>query len=275
MKKNYDNKSTSFACSPNIADSEYNVRRKASEILFRNQENEQLHNPYAEEQLLLDSIANGDIDTLETFWTHNYGNSYGTLAQDPLRNLKNLGIVVVALTSRAAIRGGIQPEVAFSICDSYILELENCVERSRIAPLIHSAELHFATIVKEFKAQEQDDSVRIAAHIEKCKDYIFSHMHGKLTVQEVADALYLNSNYLSKIFKKQEGQTLLQYILEAKLKMARNMLIYSPYSYSAIANYLGFSSQSHLGTHFKRMTGLTLSEYRMKYQLPEFIESDS
>jgi len=48
------------------------------------------------------------------------------------------------------------------------------------------------------------------------------------------------------------------------------MLVYSRYSYSAIANYLGFSSQSYLGAKFKKATGLTLHQYREKYGVKEF-----
>ena len=49
------------------------------------------------------------------------------------------------------------------------------------------------------------------------------------------------------------------------IRLAKNMLIYSRYSYSDIASYLGFSSQSHLGTRFKKAIGLTLRQYREQY----------
>ena len=54
-------------------------------------------------------------------------------------------------------------------------------------------------------------------------------------------------------------------ILREKIRLCKNMLTYSPYSYSAIAAYLGFSSQSHLGKLFKKETGMTLGDYRLKY----------
>lgn len=46
----------------------------------------------------------------------------------------------------------------------------------------------------------------------------------------------------------------------------------SEYSFLEIANYLGFTSQSHMGKHFKQETGMTLKQYRTKYQLQEFME---
>ena len=53
------------------------------------------------------------------------------------------------------------------------------------------------------------------------------------------------------------------------------MLIYSPYSYIEIANYFGFASQSHMGREFKKVLGMTLSEYRAKYRRNGFLEGEA
>ena len=55
------------------------------------------------------------------------------------------------------------------------------------------------------------------------------------------------------------------------METAKNMLIYSSYSYSRIAAYLGFASQSHLGTEFKKLTGMTLKTFRDTYARDDFI----
>ena len=60
------------------------------------------------------------------------------------------------------------------------------------------------------------------------------------------------------------------HILREKIGLAKNMLTYSGYSYIEIAAYLGFSSQSHLGKQFKKLTGFTLSEYRNTYGVRQF-----
>ena len=65
---------------------------------------------------------------------------------------------------------------------------------------------------------------------------------------------------------KDENITLTDFILKEKVKLARNLLSYSPYSYIEIATYLGFSSQSHLGKVFKKYTGMTMRQYREKYE---------
>lgn len=48
----------------------------------------------------------------------------GVLSKDELRNTKNLGIVVMTLASRAAIRGGLMPEISYSMSDVFIQKIE-------------------------------------------------------------------------------------------------------------------------------------------------------
>ena len=101
--------------------------------------------------------------------------------------------------------------------------------------------------------------------VKQSKDYIFKYLHEKIRIQDIAEYLHLNANYLSELFRQCENITLTDFILQEKVKLTRNLLAYSPYSYIEIATYLGFSSQSHLGKVFKKYTGMTLRQYREKY----------
>lgn len=90
-------------------------------------------------------------------------------------------------------------------------------------------------------------------------------MHDRITVEDLALEADCNPNYLSQLFKQCEGVSISHYILQEKINRAKNLLIYSDYSYIEIATYLGFSSQSHLGTQFKKYTGYTLRQFREIY----------
>ena len=165
------------------------------------------------------------------------------------------------------------PETAFSLSDSYIRKLEKAHTPETAYQLARQAEYQYALLVKEERAKKAGGDRKSAAdsRVSQCKDYIFAHLHGKITTAEIAKALYMNPNYLSGLFKKEEGITIGQYILQEKIKLVKNMLVYSHYSYIEIANYLGFCSQSHLGERFKKATGITLRQYREKYGVKEFL----
>ena len=242
------------------------VQKHFNDILFENHENNVHHNPYDQEMREFGSIENGDLIQLEKSLQEDYDGTIGTLAKDPLRNLKNLGIVLVTLASRAAIRGGLSPEIFFSLSDSYIQQIEECKDLALVAPLAHKAEFQYAEMVHEIKEKQKGILKKQKnPRINKCKDFIFSHLHDRITLEDLAAEADCNPNYLSQLFKECEGISISGYILQEKINRAKNLLIYSDYSYIEIATYLGFSSQSHLGTQFKKHTGYTLRQYREIY----------
>ncbi len=242
------------------------VQKHFNDILFENHENNVHHNPYDQEMREFGSIENGDLIQLEKSLQEDYNGTIGTLAKDPLRNLKNLGIVLVTLASRAAIRGGLSPEISFSLSDSYIQQIEECKDLALVAPLAHKAEFQYAEMVHEIKEKQKGILKKQKnPRINKCKDFIFSHLHDRITLEDLAAEADCNPNYLSQLFKECEGISISGYILQEKINRAKNLLIYSDYSYIEIATYLGFSSQSHLGTQFKKHTGYTLRQYREIY----------
>ena len=242
------------------------VQKHFNDILFENHENNVHHNPYDQEMREFGSIENGDLIQLEKSLQEDYDGTIGTLAKDPLRNLKNLGIVLVTLASRAAIRGGLSPEISFSLSDSYIQQIEECKDLALVAPLAHKAEFQYAEMVHEIKEKQKGILKKQKnPRINKCKDFIFSHLHDRITLEDLAAEADCNPNYLSQLFKECEGISISGYILQEKINRAKNLLIYSDYSYIEIATYLGFSSQSHLGTQFKKHTGYTLRQYREIY----------
>lgn len=242
------------------------VQKHFNDILFENHENNVHHNPYDQEMREFGSIENGDLIQLEKSMQEDYDGTIGTLAKDPLRNLKNLGIVLVTLASRAAIRGGLSPEISFSLSDSYIQQIEECKDLALVAPLAHKAEFQYAEMVHEIKEKQKGILKKQKnPRINKCKDFIFSHLHDRITLEDLAAEADCNPNYLSQLFKECEGISISSYILQEKINRAKNLLIYSDYSYIEIATYLGFSSQSHLGTQFKKHTGYTLRQYREIY----------
>lgn len=250
----------------------YTVQEHFVKIVFENQEQGSRHNPYDQEVREVAAIRNGDLEALKQSWAEDYTGKLGVVAKTPLRNHQNLGIILVTLASRAAMEGGVMPEIAYSFSDSYINKIEEAVSPEAALSLGRQAEYHYTCLVQEVKKERisPETGRNTNSNISLCKDYIFSHLHEKIRISDIAKELYLNPNYLSDLFRKAEGITISGYILQEKLKLVKNMLIYSRYSYNEIASYLGFSSQSHLGMRFRKHTGMTLHQYRETYGRKEF-----
>ena len=56
------------------------------------------------------------------------------------------------------------------------------------------------------------------------------HLHEKIEITDIAEFVGVERSYLSKLFHKEVGQTISDYIMEKKLQTARNMLLYSDFS---------------------------------------------
>ncbi|MDD3218149.1 MAG: AraC family transcriptional regulator [Lachnospiraceae bacterium] len=238
----------------------HSMKKNISGIIFDRQEFEIPHNPYEQEVRELDSIRKGDRNLLLQSWKETYPGQVGTLADNPLRQAKNVAICVITLSSRAAIEGGMLPEEAFSMVDACVMQVEKMSDSSRIEEFQREAQLEFLEGV--IRAQQKSERNEL---VERTKNYIFQNLHKSIIIGEIGKHMGVNSDYLSTLFHKVEGCTIQQYIQKEKVHLAENMLRYSDYSIQEIASYLLFCSQSHFGQAFKKEVGMTPSQYRKKF----------
>lgn len=241
--------------------------KTATKLLFYHEEFGTNHNPYDAEQREMAGIENGSLQQLQRSKGEDFSGNLGTLSLDPLRNAKYLSIICIALSARAAIRGGVPYELAYSLSDAYCQQIDMIedADASRFESIVRNIQITYTELVAQQKgaSSARTETSPLAEH---AKNYIFSHLHGKLTVNDVAAELKTHPNNLNRVFKQAEGITVHDYILREKVNLARNMLTYSDLSYLAIATYLGFASQSHLGGTFRKFTGMTLKQYRDSYK---------
>lgn len=242
------------------------VKQKFVSSLFENLENSLKHNSHNKEVRELNSIKNGDVNSLIKTWEEDLAGVHGRLAKNNERQAKNLAITTLILASRAAIDGGLHPEISYTIVDNYIYELEELKDINKITPLMRKAEIHYTELIYELKSTNKNVSFKHPI-VESAKDYIIVNIYSTMTIKSIASELNINANYLATLFKKQENISIPDYILREKINIARNLLIYSNSSYIEITTNLGFSSQSHFTQKFREMTGITPKKFRNLYGL--------
>lgn len=101
--------------------------------------------------------------------------------------------------------------------------------------------------------------------ITTCIDYIYAHIKERITIEDLAEYTSLSASYLSRLFKKETGVSVSEYVREKKIEKAQHLLRFCDFSLIEIANYLSFSSQSHFIQLFKDFTGITPKKYRDLY----------
>ncbi|MCW3463582.1 helix-turn-helix domain-containing protein [Chitinophaga nivalis] len=78
----------------------------------------------------------------------------------------------------------------------------------------------------------------------------------------LAGKLQKDYHYLSNLFSEMEGTTIEQYIIQQKIERVKELLVYKELSLSEISYQLGYSSVAHLSGQFKKVTGLTPSQFK-------------
>lgn len=213
------------------------------------------------ENQLLDMVMRGDVTAINKFMSQAPAIKSGTVAQEQLRQNKNIFIVTATLVSRAAIRGGMDVTAALSLSDQYIQRCELTDSLEKIDELSYRMVLDYAERVAKIKLG-QNPSILVT----KVSNYVQQHLSDAIKTGDIAKALYMGRSRLSTNFKKETGINISDYITQIKIDEAKRLLRYSDKSFASIALYLGFSSQSHFSKVFKERTSVTPFEYRQMHK---------
>ncbi len=218
---------------------------------------QELHNTLAIEQTLMNIVRKGDSAALREWIDNAPAVRGGILASKQLRQQKNIFIVTATLTSRSAIRGGMDVDDALSLSDSYIQKCE------LLNSMINLTNLQYRMIM-DFT--ERVERIRLGKHPSKLvidiSNYIQHHLSEAITTEDIAEYLFISRSRLSTKFKAEAGVNLTDFIMQEKIEEAKRLLRYSDKTSLVISSYLGFASQSHFSKVFKKFTGKTPNEYR-------------
>jgi AraC-like DNA-binding protein len=151
----------------------------------------------------------------------------------------------------------VEPEVALSLSDAFIQKCELLSDLEQIINLQYGMVLEYTERVA--RLHRSACGSQLAAQV---VNYIHHHLSEAITVEAIAQHLYLSRPYLSAKFKQETGMTLTDFILREKTAEAKYLLRHTDKSLSAIGDYLGFSSQSHFSKVFRRYAGCSPSAYR-------------
>ena len=92
--------------------------------------------------------------------------------------------------------------------------------------------------------------------------YIREHSEQKFSLSEIAGALFVNSNYLARVFKRETSHTLLWYHNAVRCENAKKLLKETPLSVAEIGSAVGYISPAHFSHQFKKTTGVSPSGWR-------------
>lgn len=171
-------------------------------------------------------------------------------------DFKTRVLELVVIISRAAVNGGADLNVILqqnSLFYKELLEITTTEEicartRDRLETYMNLSDLN--KYQKNIKA------------IQKAAEYIKINFPQKVSIEDIAQAVYLSPCYISRLFKQNLGCTISEYLTQVRIENAKTMLKSSQYTITQVAEESGFEDPTYFARVFKKIEGITPSRYR-------------
>lgn len=158
-----------------------------------------------------------------------------------------------------AVYAGVNAADVYQICNEYIMHISELKDYTTMICVFQKLARHLLNCIASLHTTDLAHYYypRVAA-------YVRSHLSEAFTTEDIAAELNISRCYLSIVFKKETGETLIHYIHRRKIEEACHRLAESNDKICQISAELGFSSQSHFTRIFKEFKDMTPLQYRMK-----------
>lgn len=163
------------------------------------------HRQPTEEFLFYEAVMSGDVEAVrrnceqERFMD---SEGVGALSQDPITNLKYHFVITTAIITRLCRQRGMELEQAFRMSDFYIQSLDHIHTLQEIRNLHDEMVLDYTEKMRRICRSDTG-----SRHINVCKEYIYTHIKERITIEEIAEQLGVSASYLSRLFKKETGDS--------------------------------------------------------------------
>lgn len=122
----------------------------------------------------------------------------------------------------------------------------------------------FTQLLAALNENATDRTFPAAGIVQKAIEYINTHLHEEISIDEICRYIPVSKYYFCKKFKQVTGLTVMRYILKIRIDTAKNMLENTDLFVGQISERCGFSSQSYFCRVFKEALGITPLQYQKR-----------
>ncbi|MDE7192720.1 MAG: AraC family transcriptional regulator [Oscillospiraceae bacterium] len=130
------------------------------------------------------------------------------------------------------------------------------------AMLSCSLNLILMEITQEFIDSTKRENSHNSSAVYNASEWIKSNCHKQITIHDIAEAMHYNAEYLSALFKKETGFTLVQYLNKTRIEISKKLLSGNNISIKEAAYSCGFPNEKYYMKIFKRFEGVTPMQYK-------------
>lgn len=241
------------------------IQSDVGELLTQNQfellEEKKFHTSKQYEDALMESIKRGDITVFQEEYQYcPIPGMIGRMSFDEERQKRYEFVTSIAVICRAAMRGGLDPEIAYSLADMF------CQQMDRLPTPVDTGALYIHAINTYIeKVKEAKRPTGCSPEVACCRNYICQNLQSKICLEDIARQCGFTPRWISKKFEKEMGMSIPEYIQQKRLEHACHLLRYTMFSISEISNILQYSTQSYFTKKFKERYHITPKKYRDTY----------
>ena len=118
--------------------------------------------------------------------------------------------------------------------------------------------------IEKINDNKKNEEKEVSGIIQSAKKYIDEHFSEKLTLEEVAEYVYLSPNYLSSLFRREMNMNFVEYITDVRMRQAEKFLADARLSISDIARMTGYRDAGYFCNVFIRKYGMSPSLWRKR-----------
>lgn len=141
------------------------------------------------------------------------------------------------------------------------LHADHILGQLRASPYVYRILVDFYLIKKEQIEHKYHSTPKLKPVLE----YIDAHISDVITLDELAQLLSLTPQHFCRVFKESTGERPFQYILKRRIQVSKRYLVRSQHRVSDIGRSVGIENSSYFCYTFKRLEGMTPTEFRSMY----------
>ena len=210
------------------------------------------------ELLFLDKVATGDIEQVFTLYSEHIRPLFSSHSSSDFIDDQFNAIIINTLLSRRVINASVDADYAFRLFHQYVTAIKEASTLNELTLILEDMINKYTNSVLHI------DSISHVGVIKKASKYVHNHLSEAIRLQEVADYIGLSPNYFSSLFKKEMNLAFADYVNHIRIKESQYLLKTTDQSILDIALSVGFNNQNYFTTIFKKVTGITPKQYRIK-----------
>ena len=148
---------------------------------------------------------------------------------------------------------------ALNLSDFFVQRIEAAETVSEVHGI--GARMHQVYINR---VRHSKQTAKHSSLVRNCIDYVETHIFDRITLRTAANALGYSETYISRKFKEETGESLVDYVNRQKMNTAKSILAESDISIAELSERLSISSPSYFSTLFRRQFGMNPMDFQKK-----------